>query len=74
MAGVAATAPEPSVPRFLGIFIILEEGGNMTPGSRLERLVTLPLGKRPPLVVCLEAPELHIHVFLGAQFVTLSFA
>ena len=34
----------------------------------------MPLGKRPPLVVCLEAPEPHIHVIWGAQFVTPSFA
>ena len=34
----------------------------------------MPLGERPPLVVCLENPEPHIHVFWGAQFVIPSFA
>ena len=32
------------------------------------------LGKRPTIVVCLEAPETHICVLWGAQFMTLSFA
>ena len=74
MAGVAANVPDPSIPGFPGIFSLLEEGAHTTPRSRLERLVTLPLGERPPLEVCLEAPESHIRVIWGAQFVTPSFA
>ena len=74
MAVVAATAPNPSVPRFPGIFTLLEDGENMTPQLRIEKIETLPLGERPPLVVCLEAPEPHIRVIWGAHFVTLSFA
>ena len=46
----------------------------MIPQSWMERLATLPLGDRPPLVVFLEAPEPHIRVLWGAQFVTPSFA
>ena len=34
----------------------------------------MPLGERPPLVVYLEAPEPHIRMLWGTQFVTLSFA
>ena len=74
MAEVAETAPNPSVPGFLGIFAILEDGALTTPCSQLEILATLPLGDKPPLVVCLEAPEPHIRVLWGAQFVTPSFA
>ena len=70
MAGVAANVPGPSIPGFPGIFSLLEEGAHPTPRSRLERLVTLPLGERPPLEVCLKAPEPHIRVLWGAQFVT----
>ena len=74
MVGVAATAPDPSVPRFPGIFALLEEGAHTTPRSLLERLATLPLGERSPLMVCLEAPDPHIRVLWGAHFVTPSFA
>ena len=41
---------------------------------RLERLATLPLSEKPPIVVCLEAPDTNICMLWGAQFVTLSFA
>ena len=74
MARLAVTTPNPSVPGFLGIFTLLEDGANTTPRSRIERLATFPLGERPPLMVCLEAPEPHIRVLWGAQFVTQSFA
>ena len=73
MAGVSETAPNPSVPGFLGIFAILEDGALTTPCSQLEILATLPLGDKPPLVVCLEAPEPHIRVLWGAQLATPSF-
>ena len=52
---------------------MLEDGTNMTPKLRLERIATLPLGERPPLVVCLNAPKPHILVLWGSQVVTLSF-
>ena len=74
MAGVAATVPDPRVPRLPGIFTLLEDGDNTNPQSRLERLVTLPLGDSPPLVVCLETPKPHIRVLWGAQFVTQYFS
>ena len=74
IAGLASTTPDPSVPRFPGIFALLEDGANTTPCSRLEILANFPLGERPPLVVFLEAPELQIRVLWGAQFVTPSFA
>ena len=74
MDGVAATVPNPSVPGFPVIFTLLEDRANTTPRLRLERLATLPLGDRPPLVVCLEAPDPHTRVIWGAQFVTLSSA
>ena len=60
MVGVAATAPDPSVSGFLGIFTLLEDGAYTTPKLRIDRLVTLPLGGRPLLMVCLKAPEPHI--------------
>ena len=56
MAGVAATSNNLSTPRLPGIFTLIEDGANTTPQSRLERLSTLPLEERPPLMVCLEAP------------------
>ena len=56
VAGVASTASDLSIPGLPGIFILLKAGAHKTPQSRLKRLVTLPLGDRPPLVVCLEAP------------------
>ena len=34
----------------------------------------MPLRERPPLVVCLKAPEPHILVLWGTHFVTLSLA
>ena len=74
MDGVAATAPNPSVPGFPGIFNLLEERANTTPQLRIHRLVTLQLGERPPLVVFHKVPEIHIRVLWGAQFVTQSFA
>ena len=64
----------PSIPVFPDIFSLLEDGANTNPQSRMERLATLPLGERLPIVVCLEAPESHIRVIWGAQFVTPSFA
>ena len=73
MAGVSATAPNPRVPRFPGILALLEERAHTTPRLRLEILATLPLGERPLLVLCLEAPEPHIRVLWGTQFVTPSF-
>ena len=74
MAGVVATSLDPSVPRFSVIFILLEDRANTTPQSRLERLATLPLGERLPLVLCLEDPEPHIRVLWGAQSLTPSSA
>ena len=74
MARVLAKAPDPSIPHFPGIFTLLEDRGNTTPRLRLKRLETFPLGERPPLVVCLEAPDPDICVLWGAQFVTLSSA
>ena len=74
MDGVVATAPDPIISGFPGIFTLLEARANTTPQERLKRLANLPLGQRPPLVVCLNAPELHIRVIWGTQFVTLSFA
>ena len=53
---------------------MLEERSNTTHGLRLKRLATLPLGERPPLVLCLKDPEPHIRVLWGAQFLTPSFA
>ena len=73
MVGVVATTLDPIVPGFLGIFTLLEDGAHTTPHSWLKRLATLPLGERPLLVVCLEAPEQHIRVLWGAHFVNLSF-
>ena len=74
IAGVAATALDPSIPGFPFIFTLLEDGANTTPQLRLERLATLLLGESPPLMVCIEAPEPHIHVIWAAQLVTPSFA
>ena len=48
--------------------------GKHDPQLRLERLASLTLGDRPPLVVCLESQEPHIRVLWGDQFVTPSFA
>ena len=74
MTGVAATAPNSSLPGYPVILFLLEDGTHTTPCLRLERLGSLPLGERPLLVVCLEAPEPHIRVIWGAQFVTPSFS
>ena len=74
MEGVAATAPNPSVPGFPGIFTLLEYGANTTLKSLLESLATLLLEGSPPLMVCLEAPEPHIHVLWGDQLDIPSFA
>ena len=74
MDEVAATAPHPSIPGFPGVFILIEDRDNTTPRSRLERLTTLPLGEKPPLVVRLKAPETHIHMLWGTKFVTPYFA
>ena len=74
MAGVATTAPGPSILGYPGIFTLLKSGSNTTPQERLERLATFPLGGRPQLVVCLEAPEPHIRMLWENQFVTPSFA
>ena len=73
MARVVATAPNPRIPEFPGIFTLLMAEANTTPQVGLERLTTLPLGERPPLVVCLEAPETHIRMLWGTNFVTPSF-
>ena len=74
MAGVAARSPDPSVPGFLSIFTLLEDGVNTTLQLWLERLANLLLGERPPLVECIEAPDPQICVLWGAQFVTPSLA
>ena len=34
----------------------------------------MPLGERPPLMMCIEAPEPHIRVLWGTQFVIPYFA
>ena len=74
MYGVASTAPDPIVNSFPGIFALLGDGAHTTPHLRMERPTNFPLGERPLLVVCLEAPEPHIRVIWGAQFVTPSFS
>ena len=74
MAGVAATAPNPIISGLPGVFTLLEDGSNMNPQSQLKRLVTLQLGERPPLVVCLDAPEPQTRMLWGTQLLTLSFA
>ena len=74
MDGVASTAPDPIIPVFLKIFTLIEDRSNTTPQARLERIAALPLGKSPPLVVCLEAPDPHICILWGTQFVTLYFS
>ena len=73
MAGVAATEPKLSIPGFPGVFTLLKAGAHPTPQTQLKRLVTLHLGERPPIVVCLKAPETHIRVLWSTHFVTLSF-
>ena len=74
MAGVAATAPDPALAGFPAIFTLLEAGQNPTSNTRLDMIVTLLLGERPPLLVCLDSPEPHIRVLWGTQFFTPSFA
>ena len=51
MAGVAATEPDLSILGSHGVFTFIEAGAHTTPQARFERLTTLPLGERPPLVV-----------------------
>ena len=63
----------PSAGRFFVIFTLLEAGPNTTPQARLELIVTLPLGERSSLVVCLEAPEPHIRFLWVTQLITPSF-
>ena len=60
MAGVAVIAPDIIIARFHGVFTLLEVGANMIHQAQIEILVSLPLGERPPLVVCLDSPEPHI--------------
>ena len=73
VARVAATAPDLSLDGFPGILTLLKTRANTTPKARLECIITLPLGKRPQLVVCLKSPAMHIRVIWGNQFVTPSF-
>ena len=73
MAGVAATAPDPIMAGFPGVFTLLKSRANTNPQARLERLSTLKLGDRPTLLVCLNSPEPHIRVLWGGHFVTPSF-
>ena len=68
VAEVAATATDPVLASFPDIFILLEARQNINPQAQLERIVSLPLGENPPLVVFLEYPETHIRVL----WVTLS--
>ena len=74
MDGVAATEPGRSIARLPGVFTLLEEGTHTTSQLRLERLATLPLGERSPLVVCFESPDAYIRVIWGTQFISLYFA
>ena len=67
-------APDPGIPGFLEMFTLLKAGSSTTPQPRLERLATLPLGERPPLVVRLEATDPHILVLWCTQFATPYFA
>ena len=62
LTGVVATSPNLSISGFPWVFTLLEDGENTTSQARLERLETLTLGDRPPLVVCLEAPDPHTRV------------
>ena len=58
MDGVAAKAPDPALAGFLAIFKILEAGLKTASKSRLKRIVTLTLGERPLVVVCLDSDAL----------------
>ena len=57
MAGVLATSLDLALAGFLSIFTLLEARQDTTPQIRLERIVTLLLGERPPVLVCLDYPE-----------------
>ena len=59
---------------FPAIFPILEDRQDTTPQSRLERIVTLPVGERPTVLVSIDSPEPHIRVLWGNQFITPYFA
>ena len=69
----AVKTPNQSIIGFPGAFTLFKAGANVTLQERLKRLTTFPLGERPPILVCLEAPELHIRVLWGTQLVTPSF-
>ena len=73
MAGVVETAPGLALAGLPAIFSLLEEKQYTPSQTRLERIVTFPLGERPAVLVCLESPEPHIRMLLVTQFVTPSF-
>ena len=54
MSGVAATVPNLTLEGFLAILYLIEAQQDTTTQIRLDRTVTLTLGERYPVLVCLD--------------------
>ena len=70
LAVIAATAPGPALVSFMSIFNLLKVRYSTSPQSCLERIVTLTLKERPPLLILLESTEPHIRLLWVTQYVT----
>ena len=66
IAIIAAEPHRDTSPAALpSIFTLMEHRAGNSPHYRLKRLENLTLAEHPPLVVCVETPELHIRVLWG---------
>ena len=58
----ASNKEDPALSAFPALFTLLKENQGTTPRLRIKRIATLPLTKRPLLLICLAPPMPHILV------------
>ena len=70
MALGASRGEDPGLRAFSAPSTLIEDKKGTYPRLRLKRIATLPLSERPLLLICLDIPKTHIHLLLGAQYIT----
>ena len=69
----AASTRETPLASFPDIFTLIDIKTVTSPCFRINRLATLSLAYRPPLVVCVETPDPHTRVLWGVEYMMPQF-
>ena len=69
LAQHAADTTESELTAFPELYTLLDNNQGSMAQARFKRLSTLPLSKRPPLILCVERPNPHTPMLWGQQFV-----